>query len=82
MKKSKAAKIIERVAIENGENVAEVRRSIQEAIDISFENRNQNDFSAAFWGKWHGRCPTTEEFLSAASNKVWDELNLNKLMKQ
>ena len=66
MKRSKAAKIIERTALKEGVSVAEVRRGIQEALDYAFEN-NAAD---SFWEQWRGRKPTLEQFIVAVSDEV------------
>ena len=75
MKKSKAAKIIERVAIQESKSVAEIRQSMQEAINIAYENHDES--SESFWGRFRG-IPTPEEFLGVASKEVLERLNFEK----
>jgi len=75
MKKSKAAKIIERIALENKVSIAEVRADMQEAISIAYENRDES--SESFWGRFRG-IPTPDEFLVVASKEVLDKLNFEK----
>jgi hypothetical protein len=76
MRKSKAAKIIERIAAENGVSVAEVRRDMQEAINLAFESGD------SFWNRWRGQVPTPEEFLSQASKEILNRLNFGSVPKQ
>ena len=76
MKKSKSMKIIEKTALQHGVSVAEVRRGIAEAIDIAYENKGES--MPEFWGKWHGRKPTPEEFIISASKNVLDKLDLRE----
>ena len=66
MKKSKAVKMIELVAVREGVSVAEVRREMQKALDHAYEN-NTDDL---FWNKWKGRKPTIDEFIVAVSDDV------------
>ena len=73
MKKSKAMKIIEKTAINEGVTVAKIRRGIAEAIDIAYEKRDES--TEEFWGKWGNRKPTIEEFIIAANKSVLDKLN-------
>lgn len=77
MRKSKSARIIERIAAENGESIAEVRRSMQEAINIAYENHDES--SETFWKRWKGRTPTPDEFLVRANKEVLDRLNFGNL---
>jgi len=72
MKKSKAMKIIEKVALKKGVSISEVRAEMVKAIDIAYENRTES--SADFWDKWRGRKPTPEEFIVAATKSVLDNL--------
>jgi hypothetical protein len=72
MKKSKATKILEKTAISEGVTVAEIRRGIQEAIDIAYENRGET--MPEFWGKWKNRKPTIEEFIVATNKSVLAKL--------
>ena len=74
MKKSKATKVIEKVALREGIDVATVRREMQTAIDIAYENRGDEPF----WQRWKGRKPSIEEFLSAANDEVLSRLNFKK----
>jgi hypothetical protein len=67
MKKSKALKILEKTAVKEGVSVAEVRRGIQEALDIAYDNRNESN--ADFWHKWRGK-PSIEEFVIAVYGKT------------
>jgi hypothetical protein len=69
MRKSKALKIIESIALREGIGVAEVRSEMQKAIDLAFES------SDGFWKKWRGRKPTPEEFIVAANKEVLDRMN-------
>ena len=82
MKRSKAVKAIELIAIREGISIAEVREKMQEAINLAFENKEQDVATKAFWGKWGGRKPSPEEFINAASRKILDILNFNALTKQ
>jgi hypothetical protein len=75
MKKSKAAKIIERVAIQEKKSVAEVRADMQEAINIAYENHDES--SESFWGRFRG-IPNPDEFLGVASKEVLERLNFEK----
>ncbi|MCL1832043.1 MAG: hypothetical protein FWG45_03920 [Oscillospiraceae bacterium] len=70
MKKSKAMKAIERVALQEGISVKEARREMQKALDIAYTNKGTD----VFWHKWGGRKPTLEEFVSAATDKVLTRL--------
>ena len=72
MKKSKAMKLIEKVAVKEGVSVSEVRTEMQSALDISYENRCENE---PFWQRWKGRKPTLEEFLSAMNDETLSRLN-------
>jgi hypothetical protein len=74
MKKSKATKIIERVAVSEGITIAEVRANMQEAIDIAYGNRGESN--ADFWDKWRGRKPTVEEFLVSANGEILRRLGV------
>ena len=76
MKRSKAVKIIERVAVREGVSIVEVRRNMQEAIDIAYTNRDES--TSEFWMKWR-HIPTPEEFLNAANKAVLDKLNFSGL---
>jgi len=69
MKRSKAAKILEKTAVQYGVSVAEVRGEIQKAIDDAFANESKDEYMRAFWGRWEGRKPTPEEFFSAITIK-------------
>lgn len=73
MKKSKAIKLIEKVALREGVTVSEVRREMQSALDIAYENRGNE----SFWQRWRCRKPTLEEFLSAANDETLSRLNFN-----
>jgi len=73
MKKSKATKIIERIAVQESVSVAEVRADIQSAIDHAYENRNESN--ADFWGQWRGRKPSPEDFIVKANKEVLAKLN-------
>jgi len=64
MKKSKATKIIEQIAVREGISIAEVREEMQKAIDLAFERGDD------FWKNWRGRKPTPEEFIVKASRDV------------
>jgi len=79
MKKSKGARVIERVAVEHNVSVAEVRLEIQKAIDDAFENKDQNAYAKDFWNKWKGRKPTPEEVIVAVSKNTVDILNVNAI---
>jgi hypothetical protein len=72
MRKSKASKIIEKIALEEGVSVAEVRREMQHVINLAFESGD------SFWLRWRGRVPTPEEFLTHASKEVLNRLNFSK----
>ena len=74
MKKSKTAKIIEKIALQEGVSIAEVRANLLEAIDCGYENRNQSVISMKFWLQWGGRKPTLDEFLIATSKKVYSSI--------
>jgi len=76
MKKSKAMKIIEKTALQHGVSVAEVRRGVDEAIDIAYEKRDES--TAEFWKRWKNRKPTIEEFIVCANKAALDKLNLSK----
>ena len=82
MRRSKAAKAIEIIAVREGISIAEVRNKMQEAINLAFENREQDAATKAFWGKWGGRKPSPEEFINATTKKTLAILDFNKLMKQ
>ena len=82
MKRSKGAKLIERVAAAHRVSIAEVRLEIQKSIDIAFETKDKDIFQKGFWDKWGGRKPTPEEFIAATSKKAQDVLDFNALMKQ
>lgn len=72
MKKSKAMKAIERIALQEGISVAQVRADMQAAIDNAYENRTES--TADFWGKWRGRKPTPEEFIVSASKEILSKI--------
>lgn len=66
MKRSKAAKIIEKVALKEGVSTSKVREDMQSALNHAYENNGNN----VFWLKWHGRKPSLEEFLPAVTDEV------------
>ena len=72
MKKTKATKLIENVALKEGKSVAEIRASMQEAINIAYENHDES--AETFWSQWNGRPPTPDEFLSRATKDVLGRL--------
>ncbi|MCL1881104.1 MAG: hypothetical protein FWF76_02890 [Oscillospiraceae bacterium] len=74
MKKSKAVKLIEKVALREGVSVEEVRRDMIAAIDIAYKNRGDE----AFWQRWNGRKPTLEEFLVAVNQETLTRLNFGE----
>jgi hypothetical protein len=74
MKKSKATKIIEKIAIRERISVTEVRESMQEAIDIAYENRDES--SESFWSRWNGSPPSPDEFLTVVSKEVLGKLSM------
>jgi hypothetical protein len=76
MKRSKVTKIIERVAANEGKSVAEVRESMQEAINIAYERRNETN--ETFWERFNGRVPPPDEFLVVANKEVLDRLYFGK----
>jgi hypothetical protein len=74
MRKSKAIKLVEKVALIEGVSVSEVRREMQTALDIAYENRGDD----SFWQRWWGKKPTLEQFLSAANDETLSRLNFNQ----
>lgn len=70
MKRSKALKILEKTAVKEGVSVAEVRRGIQEALDIAYDNRKPTD---VFWHKWSVK-PSVEDFVIAVHGKAAEKL--------
>jgi hypothetical protein len=74
MKKSKATKIIERIALQEGVSVAEVRAEMQKAIDLAYEKCSETE---EFWAKWKGRKPSPEEFIVAANAEILGKLNFS-----
>ena len=72
MKKSKAMKLIEKVAVKEGVSVSEVRLEMQSALDIAYENRREDE---PFWQRWKGKKPTLEQFLIAMSDETLSRLN-------
>jgi len=70
MSKSKGAKAIERVALNNGVSVAEVRREIEAAMN--FSRRSSEPQAQAFWDEYikNGTEPTPEEFIIYMAKKV------------
>jgi hypothetical protein len=76
MKKSKATKIIESIAVCEGKSVAEVRADMQEAINIAYKNHDES--AENFWSRWNGSPPTPEEFLVRANREVMYKLNFGK----
>ena len=74
MKRSKATKIIEKTALHHGISTKEVRQSMQQALDCTFEN-NAAD---SFWDKWRGRKPTLEQFIVVVSDEVLLRFSHNK----
>jgi hypothetical protein len=77
MKRSKATKIIERVAAQEQKSIAEVRESMQEAINIAYENRDEAN--ETFWERFNGRVPSPDEFLVVANKEVLDRLYFGKM---
>lgn len=75
MKRSKATKIIERIAVQENKTVAEIRQSMQEAINIAYENCGESE---KFWSRFRG-IPTPEEFLAVASKEVLYRLNFGNV---
>ena len=73
MKKSKAAKIIESVAIREGKSISEIRSNMQDAINIAYKNRDGK--LGDFWSRWNGRPPTPKEFIIATKREVSDRLD-------
>ena len=76
MRKSKAVKIIERIAVQEGVSTAEVRRGLQEAIDIGYESEDES--SREFWRQWR-RKPTVEQFIVAVNKKTLSEIKFRGL---
>lgn len=68
MKKSRATKIIERIAVAEGVNVSDVRRDMAAAIEHGYANRNSK--TAKFWAQWSGRKPSVEEFIIATRGET------------
>jgi hypothetical protein len=77
MKRSKATKIIERIAVDEEKSVAEIRSDMQEAINIAYERRNETN--ETFWERFNGRVPTPDEFLVVANKEVLDRLYFGKM---
>ena len=77
MKKTKAMKIIEQIAIAEGVSIFEVRLEMQKAINVAYENRDNSKDD--FWNKWQGRKPTPEEFIVSANQEVLERMNFGKL---
>jgi hypothetical protein len=77
MKRSKATKLIERVAANEGKSVAEIRSDMQEAINIAYKNHDVTN--ETFWERFNGRVPTPDEFLVVANKEVLDRLNFRKM---
>ena len=71
MKKSKATKAIEKIAVREGKSTEEIRQSMQEAIDAAYEKHDES--AQEFWDKWKNRKPTPEEFIIAMSQRMRDE---------
>lgn len=73
MKKSKGLKAIERVAIQNGVSVEEVRKEIECAINAGMSNPDPT--ARAFWDKYikSGRKPSAEEFIVYMAEKTKSE---------
>jgi hypothetical protein len=78
MKRSKAAKAIEKIALNEGVSTAEIRQNMQEAIDIAYANRD--DSNADFWSQWQCK-PSPEEFIIAANKEVVTKFALNSTKK-
>jgi hypothetical protein len=72
MRKSKAMKVIEEVALKEGLSVSEVRKEMTIVLDIAYENRRDNKL---FWQRWKGKKPTLEQFLLAMRDETVSRLN-------